>query len=333
MSSILTVGRAILACLQPMTGNRATGTVLFRPLTAGAGQKVPPHTYMCPIIKGAYRSDLVFKTPYNPSPTVTDGSWPLNPSGAATPIPVMSNIGGSRHNLPSNTKFRLEPDVGDNIVGEVVSNVDFAGGTDKFKSQFPGEADLALHNVVQYETFGDSQTNEAFNSNMGGRFPAVLLTWLDDTPADGMATSNVSTMSKRGSHAMQYSMDFELWLVCDRQDNEALRRGQAMRLLDEIAYNLYDRMSVDEVPFSSPGGIKIKSRSREGGNGEQFFKAFRVYTMLLGATITQEKKDVRNPAPLLRFQTDYLKEDHTQQGSPGDVPMLHGIRTTVEQTP
>jgi hypothetical protein len=332
MSSILTVGRSILACLQPMTGTRATGTVLFTPVPAGPGLSVAPHTYMSPIVNAAYRADLPFKVPYNMSPTVTDGSWPLNASGS-TAIPVMSNLGGSRYNLPAGTRFRLEPDAGDAFAGEVISNVDFAGGTDATKSPLQSVADLALCNAVLYETFGTIDSTEAFNSGMGGKFPAVLLTWLDDEPADGMATSNLSTGSKRGSLAMQYAQDFELWLVVDRSDNEALRRGQATRLLDEISYNIYDRMSVDELVFSSPGGLKIKRRSREAGNGEQFFKQFRVYTMLLSATITQEKKVFKNPAPLVRFHADYLKEDHIEEGSPGDVPMLHNILMPVVQDP
>jgi hypothetical protein len=78
MSSILTVGRSVLALLQPMTGERATGRCLFRPVAIGtpgapgyvpapATVQVPPHTYLSPVINGQYRPDLSFKIPMNPA--------------------------------------------------------------------------------------------------------------------------------------------------------------------------------------------------------------------------------------------------------------------------
>lgn len=322
-ATVLTIGRGICAILQPLTGARATGTCVFRPVS-GATEQLPPHTWLYPIVSNQIRPDLGYKV--LPNPAAESGEWAI--AAAGTAAPVVSNIGGKRHNVPVGTEFRIEPDAGANVAGTAVTLTGFAGGTDAFESVDPVVADLGIANVVLYETFGgSSESIEQFNANVGGRWPLVMLFWSGDEPADGYANNNTSSPTKRGSHSMQYAQDFELWLVCSRQDSEAQRRGQAMRLLDEISWYLYDRMSVDGLAISSPGGIKIKRRSRETGTGEQFFKAFRVYSISLSATITQTKRDISTAQPLVRFHTDYLKENRAPDGTNLDLPLLHDIIT------
>ncbi len=307
--------------LQPLTGDLATGNVMFKPVS-GATERLPAYTFLSPVVNNQYRPDLAFKIPYNDADP--DGAYTI--AAAGTAVPVISNIGGKRHNVPVSTVFRIEPDAGANIQGTGVATGAFTGGTDSFDSTNIEVNDLALANAVLYETFGSSESIEQFNANVGGRWPLVILFWAGDEPADGYANNNTSAPTKRGSHSMQYAQDFELWLVCNRVDSEAQRRGQAMRLIDAISLELYDRMAVDGLVISSPGGIKIKRRARETGNGEAFYKNFRVYSMTLGTTVTQEKKILSNPSPLVRFKTDYLKEDHSEEGSSGtDLPMLHDI--------
>ena len=321
MASILTVGRGILAMLQPMTGERAVGSVMFNPVS-GATERLPPYTFLSPVINGQYRPDLAFKIPYNDADP--DGAYTI--AAAGTPVPVISNIGGKRHNVPVSTLFRIEPDAGSNVQGTGYAATAFTGGTDAQDSTDIETNDLGLANAVLYETFGSSESIEQFNANVGGRWPLVILFWSGDEPADGFASNNTSAPTKRGSHAMQYAQDFELWLVCNRVDSEAQRRGQAMRLLDAISYEIYDRMSVDGLVISSPGGIKIKRRARETGSGEQFFKNYRVYSMSLSATVTQEKKVYSQAQPLVRFKTDYRKHvDELTEDARGDAPMLHDI--------
>lgn len=308
--------------LQPLTGARATGQCLFKPVS-DQPVVLPAGTYLSPVLNGQYRPDLTYKVPVNPNATTDCRGWTIAPGGTA--VTLISNIGGKRHNVPINTVFRIEPEVGNAVGGTCSSVTAFTGGVDALDSTDPVALDLGLANVVLYETFGSSESIEQFNANLGGRWPIVMLFWAGDEPADGFANNNLSTPTKRGSHAMQYAQDFELWLVCNRLDSEPQRRGQAMRLMDAISYHLYDRMSVDGMVLSSPGGIKIKRRSRETGSGEDFFKKFRVYSMTLGVTITQRKRDVGNPAPLLRFDVDYLKTDRGPNNLNQDLPLIHDM--------
>jgi hypothetical protein len=317
-SVILDVGRCIMAVLQPITGTRAGGNIYLK-TAPGKTAVLPPFVYLSPVLSGQLRNDMLFKTLKNPA--TLDGSWPIVETGSV--IPIVSNIGGARFNLPAGTKLRIEPDsdAGD-LPLEVTTRADFTGGTDD-------NSDIGIANIGTYESFGSLPNQQAFQAAVGGRFPVVIVTWNDSEPADGMATSSVNRNTQRGSSSLQLTEEFTLWLVCPREDSEPARRGQAMRMLDRMASLLVERRSVDEQGFSSPGGLQIRKRWRSDGN-EALFKAFRVYMIAVAATVTITQEDRRTYSPLLSFVTDWLKEDEVLSSGGvlvrDDLPMIDDLK-------
>jgi hypothetical protein len=322
MSTVLDIARAIMAVCQPLTGTRATGEIVLQPTV---DLVVEPNSYFYPVVNGSVRHDLLFKIARNPARE--DKTWHLT-ANTPTPVQVLSNIGGARHNMPAGTRFVIEQPWREGLADRPVTLGGFTGGADPVENQ-----DLALWNFVPYESFGAQQNLELFRSSIGGRFPAAMIVWTESEPADGMSTSGVVRPTKRGAGKISMSELFDIMLISNNASSEHERRGQGLRVLDEMTALLVDRMEVDGFNFSSPGGIHIRKRYRTPPNGEQFYKAFQVYNLTLSAQNTFVQLDTRVYSPLLSFKIDAPREDHPTAAAPTatDLPLVINNRVTNPQ--
>ncbi len=310
--SILDIERQVQAVCQPITGERATGTVFLKSAT-GATVSVPRGRYLFPIVNGKVRHELAFKTAANPATasqtSPAGGPWAVPPAGAA--VSIFSNIGGIRHNLPAGTKFVIDQPLKPELEINPQTQTGTAGGED------PIDEDLALFNFVSFEYFGAKKTLELFQSDIGGKFPAAIMHWVESEPADGLTTSAVSRPTHRGPRVASYSELFEILVISSRADSSAERRGQGVRVLDELTALMLDRVSVDGEGLSSPGGIHIRRRWHESAGSDGFYKAFQVYGLRISVQTTIEQRDTRTYEDLRRFKINAPRED-----TPTDLPLV-----------
>lgn len=312
--NVLDTARGLMALCQPLTGERATGEVMLQP---NANVVVPSNGFLYPVVNGSVRHDLLFKTAVNPN--TEDGNWPMT-AGVDAPVQVLSNIGGVRHNMAPGTRFVVEQPWRYGLADRPRTVLGLTGATD------PLDDDLALWNFVPYESFGTKPNQEAFRSSIGGKFPAAFIIWKESEPADGMTTNAVVRPTHRGAGKISYAELFEILLISNRSDSEHERRGQGLRILQEMCALLVDRQAVDGQAISSPGGVHIRKRYRMPSDGAAFYQAFQVYGITLSAQTTLVQRDSRTYAPLNGFRIDAPRE-----ANPTDLPLVVNNRVTNPQ--
>lgn len=315
--SIISIARGIQALCQPLTGNRSSGVVALTNTTASP-IVVDPNSALFPVTSGVVAYDRVYKTARNPADP-QKGRWTIAPASTVS-IPIFSNIGGVRMNARPGTIFRLEAPWAAGFAANPVSVAGTTGGTD------PSD-DLALYNFVMYENFGAKPSLELFKSAIGGRFPAAMIFWQESEPADGLSTSAVERPTHRGQGKISYTEMFEIMIVSTREDSENNRRAQPLRIMDAMSALLVDRVAVDGSALSSPGGIHIRKRSRNGGE-DGFYRTFQAYSLTVSAQATMVQTDSREYDPLLRFRIDAPRED-----TPTDLPLVVDNRVDNPQAP
>lgn len=308
--NILDIERLVMACCQPITGERATGTVLLKSAT-GADVSVPHGFFLFPIVNGQVKYEFAFKTVINPATDrltgAARGAWTVTTAGIA--VSIWSNIGGARHNLPRGTRFVIDQPLRPELEQSPVTQTGTAGGEDP-------DGDLALFNFVSYEYFGSKPSLELFKSSIGGKFPAAIMHWVESEPADGLTSSAVSRPTHEGAGKASYSELFEILVVSSRADSKEERRGQGLRVMGELTEFLLDRVGVDGVGFSSPGGIHVRRRYRVPAGDDGFYKAFQVFGMTISAQTTIEKRDTRAYDLLRKFKLNAPRDAET------DLPLV-----------
>lgn len=272
MSSIINVGRAIMACAQQLTGTRSTGSILIT--ASGDDVTVPRNRYLLPVIGGRRRPDLAVKAAAGPN---SDYSWTVTSSG--TSVSALSNIGGRRMNYPDGTVFAFDPPL-----SGIASAV--AGGA------FTGGADLttfgALRDFVMYETvIGPNRGLDAFRANVMA-FPAAMLAWVDDEPYDGSSSDMTNRQSRAGTRKSIYKATFQIVVFSERTEDDHARRSEGLEALDQLASLLVDRQAIDGEPFSNPSGLQIRRRWRETGR-QDIYQRFYVYGLLVSAMVTLQR--------------------------------------------
>lgn len=306
MSTVIDLGRSIQAVCAPVTGERASGYVTLKASSA-EGVKVTANEYLFPIVNGQVRYDMNFKTVKNP--LSEDGEWTV-PGGGTLALPVISNIGGKRHNLKPGTKFVLDDLWLGALERQAVTKTGFSGGADP-------TGYVSLYNFVIFENFGAKPSVELFKSAIGGRFPAAVMHWMASEPADGMSTSATNRPTHRGQGRITFTELFKILVVSTREDSEHNRRAQPLRVVQELSELLFDRQSVDDHAFSSPGGVHIRGRGREGSGEDGFYRTFQVYSLTISAQATITQKDSRVYHELKRFRIDAPRE-----ATPENLPVV-----------
>jgi len=281
MSAIVQTARAIMACLQPLTGDRATGIALVT--AAGADVELSRNSYVLPIVEGQQRPDLAMKVDEGPN---DDGSWTITSGGVA--VDLFSNLGGRRQCVPTDTVFAFDPPI--DGIKSVVATAPFLGGTDLIGFG-------ALRDVVMYEHIGTLQLDLSRSGIKG--FPCALLSWVDDEPADSASTSMTARATRLGTRKNLYKLTYQIAVISERGESDHARRAEGLEVLDQIAMLLVDRQAIDGEPFSNPSGLQIVKRWRETGGGPTY-QRYYVYGVLVSAMVVLSREDTRTFSPWLR---------------------------------
>jgi len=309
MTVIIRTARAIMACLNSITGTRSSGTVLVT--ASGDDVTLPRNRYALPVIEGRQRPDLAVKVAEG---TEDDGSWIVTSSGTA--VSMFSNIGGARQNLAGSTVLEFDPPI-DGIASASVS-VPFTGGANP--TDFGTIKDLAMSEYI------GALPVDLSRSLIKG-FPCALLTWVDDEPADSATTAMLGVSAARaGTRRNLYKLTYQLRVISERADSSHARRAYGLEILDQIAELLVDRHEIDGEHISNPRGLQVVQRWRETGGGPTYQKYY-VYAMLISAMVSFGRQDTRT---YNTWVTTVLNVDKQLDGET-DLRLAEGITIEMEQ--
>jgi hypothetical protein len=291
LSSALTIGNL----LNPgVTGVRSSGSIVVR--TSGTEPVfLPGNVSLIPIINGAAREDLAFKTKLGPNkvriengiPKKEPGQpedltdwWLIQPGG--TLVDIHSIVGGKRHNLPAGTKFVFDP-VYPGIAPECELYDSTTGGEDP--THFGGCKGVAFFEQMN----GAAPDLDAFRAQVGG-LPAVVFVWDGTEPADGTTQSMVDRGASRvGTYRAMFKENFNVFVMSQRMDSGPMRRAEGLRLLEDVTHCLVDRQVVDGRRFSNPG-IQVRTRSRLSGADDRYRTMF-IYLLQISVVNVIEPRD------------------------------------------
>lgn len=234
MSHTMRTLRQCAAVLQPLTGERATGTV--RLVSTPATLAVPAGTYMFPVHVSDAGSDmlrpaLVFQTAADVVAT---------PAGVD--VAVFSVVGGIAHHAPAGTVFRLAEPMSADIASAVATTA-IAGATSP-------AGPLAVKEIHVFEQLtAGSQAAQLFYSKLRA-FPAIVLVW-EATGAAQDIGPNVRLRPDR----------WTAHIVVSRLDVGELRAEQGLNIMDAVEVLLGRRRIVDGQPFTS-ADVEIVGRAR-----------------------------------------------------------------------
>ncbi len=251
VNQIELLARALLAQISPVTGERGTGTAIATALTDDV--IVKRNSYLLPILGaargsqgGRIRDDQPFKV--GPNPATSDGSWTVTSAG--TQIDLISNMGGKNQNIPRDTRLRWEPPI-PGLEAEVVTDVEFTGGT----KGMVGQAHF-------YEDLDTGQKGLDTAAAKLKNFPALMLTWENDLPAEGQTTGlqQAGTRLTRGNRAFRET--FSLYIIGGKEASDPARRRGLMNVMEIVTGLLTDRQCNDDgEALSSIGALEILGRS------------------------------------------------------------------------
>lgn len=317
-ASVIELARDLMAASTPVTGTRATGRVLVRPVGTSPAF-LQRNWCLMPIVNGAAREDLLFKVGRGPhrarypngvrvkeddNEPDTESWWTIQPGG--TIVNIHSLIGGKRHNLPRGTKFVFDPH---NRALEVECELqnDIIDGADP--THFGG-----CMSMVQFEQLSGPQvTLDAFRAELG-KFPAVVFAWENSQPADGTTQSSLNRGQTRVGQGRQlFKEAFNVFVVSERLDSGPQRRSEGLKLLDDLTFWLTDRQAVDGQIFSAPSGVQIRGRTRVAGDNAAY-QAVYIYLLQLSITHLWTPYDDRTFSPWLRTHNEILTHERDGDG-------------------
>lgn len=261
LNSIERLGRALFATLAPVTGVRATGTISIAALPGTGSLQVPANTYLMPVVGGQLRDDLLFKT-------AADWSITLDDAGSFDDgLPIKSNVGGTRHNLPEGTVFRFNPPF-EGLAATATLDADMTDGSD--------EAQL-IRRLAFYEDLDTSSPSaDLFASKIGDR--GVMLIWSKSDPAEG-AMAGLRQGANRASRTVKFWREnFVLYVVVSRLTTDNFRRQEGLIIAQVISRLLTDRMQNDDGEQLSTvgGGVEITERARLGRSPSHYIYGIRL---------------------------------------------------------
>lgn len=311
--SIVELGRDLMACMMPSTGQRGNGQVLVEPI-GNDPVFLPRNWALVPIVNGDAREDLLFKVGEGPNKAKypngvrkktdpnepdTQSWWVIPPGGAL--VNIHSIIGGKRHNLKKGTKFVFDPNY-PLLKASVILQDDITDAVDPIHFG-------AARGMVQFEQLeGSSPTLDAFRSQIGA-MPGVVIVWDGSEPADGTTQSSLERGKTRAGQSKQFFKErFNLFVISERTDSGSQRRSEGLKLLDDITLLLTDKQSVDGQIFSSPAPVQVRGRNRIGGDSAQYQSVY-VYVLQLSVTNIWRSYDFRTFNPWLRVYNEFLTNE------------------------
>lgn len=309
-SSIIDLGRDLMAACTPTSGTRGTGQLVVR-ASGNSSVYLPRNWALIPIVNGAAREDLLFKVAQGPNRARypngkrvktssdepdTESWWTVQPGG--TLVNIHSLIGGKRHNLPKGTKFIFDPYNPNLELSGVLQN-DITNGADP--THFGG-----CMSMMQFEQMnGPQATLDAFRAELG-ELPAAVFVWSSTQPADGTTQSTFSRGDSRaGSQAIMVKENFDVFVISERLSSGHDRRSEGTKLLDDVTGWLTDRQAIDGQIFSSPGGIQVRGRNRIAGDNASYQSVY-IYVVQVSITTQWAPYDDRTYSPWLRTHAETL---------------------------
>lgn len=210
--TIMHVGRRIMALLQPLTGDRSSGTVTIATTEETASLELAKNTNILPILPssapGSTAVAVAHQRPFRLAEAVT-----VTPDGVD--VAVTSLLGGIAHNLPAGTRFRIAPE--DNRIASIEASTDLAGATD-----YTGTG--ALKQVLMYEQIGGGNAQrDMFLAKLAGRCPAAVLVWESWTAQQRLASNKTKGLDTWSMH-----------VVVSRADAGELRALEGLEILDLV---------------------------------------------------------------------------------------------------
>lgn len=308
--------RALMATIQPITGDRASGLVTLQ-ATAGT-VNVRRGSYMFPALGSPPRvvPSMLFKVAANPA--TSDGSWPV--TTAPTDVGVISNLGGTRHNVPAGTPMYFDPPLA-NIVASPTAGMPLVatGG-------MTGGLDLvafgALKDVVLYESSEGPAINVVLERSALRGFPGALLTWMSTETADGSSTDMTKRSIRAGVKSQLFKVMVDIMIITNRSDSEHHRRAEGLAAMDAVFSLISDRMMVDGESLSTPGGAQVLKAFREDGP-QEIFQKFYVYHLQVAAVTSVEGIDARTFSPWLL--TTLTVDPVMPRPTPQDPPVVNDV--------
>lgn len=281
------LARAIFGALAPITGVRATGLVTATALPGSVDAQLPKNTYLRPVVRGELREDLLFKT---------TEAWTQTPGTSEAGLPITSQLGGSRHNLPAGTVLRFDP-VPPGFAPTVTLDAPMTDGSN---------AGAHLLSTAFFEDL-DSTNPEADIFAALLTVPALLLVWTRDEPMDGIAGGAGQGDTRRRRGVKSYRSNFIAYIVVGRLQGDTGRRREGILLMQMVSRLLTDRMQNDDGEQLSTfgSGVEITGRSRYRRDAKTY-----IYAVTFRVNQTLEK------APDTRAFADWDRT-HTRGALPG----------------
>lgn len=259
--------RAVLEVLSPLTGARASGQVLVK--AAGADAPLPCGSFFCPVIPSTatpalktIRRDLLYRTTQD-----------AVVSAAGVLVPVVSVMGGARHNLAAGVEARWDPQVpGVELVSATSGAV--AGAAEP-------TGDRAVRHAVIFEGVGGpNAARDLFKGLAQSLTPAVVLAWMSTQRGD-----------VTGRNRYVRTDTWTLYVAVDRGDGSVERFGNGLDLLDAAEELLQGRASVGGYVFSAPAHAEVTARNRSSVTPSSY-----VYSLTLQTQHLVERLEVRGEA-------------------------------------
>lgn len=314
--------RALMAAVQPATGNRATGAVQFYSATGTVN--VPLGTYALPVI-GYTGITGVTGLSYSLDPTRpvkvagggASGLYAAGTTGMA--VPMLSNLGGTRYNFLPETKFLLDPPVA-GVTGFGLCPSGFAGGVD-------ANGFGAIKEFVLAENLSGTDWNVDLQRIRLRALPAVVLTWRNLTQSDGSTSPQTLSQSRMGSTTKLMRAGYTLSVICARNDTQPWRSMEGYAIIDALLGLLSDREAVDGEALSHPSGVQIEMAQRAGVAKVDAQRVI-IYTLNVSTTFAVTKCDARRFADWLRshLMVDISVGPDVPEGDPRLVNMLIDMR-------
>jgi len=256
LNTIERLGRALFATLAPATGVRATGTI-----TATAGPvnvEIPRNTYLLPVVGGSLREDLVYKT---------TEAFTLVAGTTEAGIPITSNVGGARHNLPAGTVFRFDPPCG---------GVSATATLDAAVLDASDDGQL-IESVGFYEDLQSADpSQDLFAAKVADA--GVLLVWTQSEPVEG-GMAGLRQGATRATRAARFWREsFVMYVVASRLSGDTRRRQSGQIILQAVTRLLTDRHQNDDGETLSTigAGVEITHRARLGRSERHYIYALQI---------------------------------------------------------
>lgn len=243
----LAIKRAILSVLQPLTGDRATGSLLVK--ATGADVPLSANSYLFAIPRSAGGNQgidptLLYKVvkddTFTEVPTNGDTDWTITVTAAGVAVPVVSVLGGVQHNVTTpGMRFRFNPVPAGIVPEATLVDPGFSGATDP---SFAG----GLRRIVLFERLGKSAAAadvayEIWRARLGGPFPAAVLV---------LVSSDRGELQGPGMRLRKFTWWLVVYSTTYASAPEREEEGDA--ILEYAEALLGDRSSVDDEVFSQP---------------------------------------------------------------------------------